>query len=382
MQRSRIVAIAILVLAGCSAEDEPQANGPIGATPPPGAAGTFGAGTAGGPGLPGAPGGGLVPRSGNAAPPLSPGGPGIPLAGAAAPPAGVAGTAAPIPPGGAPIPPNDAPLPPAGTAGTAAPAGPPPATGGGEPRIPMPTGECPQIKSGMITVLGQQVRLWVGTKQEGKKGPIVFYWHGTGSTAAEASGGLGPGNSEVMAEGGVIASFTTTTKMGQNTGNNVWYTGDFAMSDQILACAIQQQNVDPRRVYTAGCSAGGLQASAMLYSRSSYLAGAMPNSGGSVIPFQYEDPSHIPALITTHGAMGRDVVGIDFSTSSATQTKAVAAKGGVVVNCDHGGGHCGSPAAVKAAQWQFLKDNPFGVTPRPYESGLPASFPSVCKLIK
>jgi poly(3-hydroxybutyrate) depolymerase len=258
----------------------------------------------------------------------------------------------------------------------------PPVTGSGEPRIPAKVGECPKLATGNITVLGQQVQLWVGKKQEGVKGPVMFYWHGTGSSASEAVGGLGGALNEIQQQGGLVASFTTTTKKGQNTGNNVWYTGDFEMSDQILACAVEQLNIDTQRIYTAGCSAGGLQAGSMVYGRSSYLAAAMPNSGGTTFPFKLEDPAHVPALITTHGAMGKDVVVIEFTTTSQTETKDIAAKGGFAVDCDHGGGHCGSPAAVKAAQWQFLKDHPFGVKPEPYAAGLPASFPTFCKIIK
>jgi hypothetical protein len=48
------------------------------------------------------------------------------------------------------------------------------------------------------------------------------------------------------------------------------------------------------------------------------------------------------------------------------------------VDCNHGGGHCGAPANDIAAQWQFCKDHPFGVSPDPYASGLPSSFPSYC----
>ena len=83
----------------------------------------------------------------------------------------------------------------------------------------------------------------------------------------------------------------------------------------------------------------------------------------------------------THGAAGVDVVFIDFSDTSATLTRDVASKGGVVVNCDHGGFHCGSPAAVKSAQWEFLEAHPFGVDPDPYASGLPAGFPDACEVI-
>jgi hypothetical protein len=289
-------------------------------------------------------------------------------------------TAGPPPPVTTPPPPPAMPM-----AGGAAP---PPVTdpgpvqmGNGMPKIPAMKDACPNIATGNIMVMGKSVQLWVGQKQAGKKGPILFYWHGTGSSSLEAAGGMGTGNQEILDQGGVIASFTDTLATGMNTGNNVWYTGDFEMADQILACAIQMQDVDPFRVYTAGCSAGGLQSGAMVYGRSSYLAAAMPNSGGTVFPFTMDDPSHVPALITTHGAMGVDVVGIEFTTTSLNETMDIAKKGGFAVDCDHGGSHCGSPAAVKNAQWKFLKDHPFGVMPEPYAAGLPADFPTFCKII-
>src|SRR5262245_24045186 len=114
-----------------------------------------------------------------------------------------------------------------------------------QPKLPAPPADCPQIATGMITVMGQQVRVWVGPK----KGPMVFYWHGTGSRAEEAISGLGPGLNEITSQGGVVASFTTTTKMGQTTANNVWYSGDFEMADQILACAHAQGLIEPQHIY-------------------------------------------------------------------------------------------------------------------------------------
>jgi poly(3-hydroxybutyrate) depolymerase len=228
--------------------------------------------------------------------------------------------------------------------------------------------------------MGQMVTIWAGTKGA-TKAPILFYWHGTGSMASEAQFIMGTQIQEIMGEGGVVASFTTSTKMGTDTGDAVWYTGDFAMADQILACAVQQLNIDTRRIYTAGCSAGGLQAGAMVYSRSSYLAASMPNSGGVVFAFPMDDPSHVPALITTHGGSS-DMVVVSFAQTSATEDNDIAMKGGYVVDCNHGGGHCGAPANDIAAQWQFCKDHPFGVSPNPYASGLPSSFPTYCTIIK
>ena len=250
-------------------------------------------------------------------------------------------------------------------------------SGGTTPPIPPPPATCPNIATGMISVLGQQVQIWTGPA--GSKGPMVFYWHGTGGQPTEAQSGLGPGLAEIQASGGVVASFSTSTAMGTNTGNNVWYTGDFAMADIILSCAAQQGLIDTRQIFTAGCSAGGLQVGAMTYGRSSYLAAAMPNSGGTTVTYTMQD-AHRPAMVSTHGGTG-DVVIISFPQSTAKMNMDLRAKGSFVVNCDHGGGHCGSPAPVKAAQWKFLKAHPFGVSPEPYAAGLPADFPTTCKIV-
>ena len=247
------------------------------------------------------------------------------------------------------------------------------------PVVPMAPASCPTIANGTITVLGQEVRIWTGPA--GKPGPLVFYWHGTNGMPTEAQLGLGAALSEIQTSGGVVASFSTTTAKGTTTGNKVWYTGDFEMADVIFACSVEQGLVDARQVFTAGCSAGGLQAGAMVYGRSSYLAAAMPNSGGIVGKPALQAAAHVPALITTHGGPD-DFVVISFAESSAKLDADVRAKGGFVVNCNHGAGHCESPPEVIAAQWQFLKAHPFGVAPEPYANGLPASFPSVCQVVQ
>ena len=257
----------------------------------------------------------------------------------------------------------------------------PPVTGTG-PKIPLATGTCPKLATGNITVMGQTVQLWVGAKQTNKRGAVLFYWHSTGSTSSEATSLMDSQIQEITAEGGIVASFETTTAMGENTGKGIWYTGDYAMADQILACAVQQLNIDTRRIYTSGCSAGGLQAGVMLYARSSYLAAVMPNGGGTVLTsFALDDPSHVPALITAHGAPSTDSPIVDFTQASAIEDKDVVSKGGTVVDCNHGGGICSAPASVIAAQWQFCNDHPFGVSPEPYANGLPSGFPSACKII-
>ena len=369
-------AIAGLWAAGCGSDDAgpggppPSVISPVGGgggiagtTTPPMNMGTAGLGNAGAAGVTTAGGGATVSQAGASG-----------MAGATA---GVSGGAAgmmmPAGMGGMGM----AGMTPAGMGG----GGIPDPTGGMEPKLPMITEMCPTLATGNVTVLGQQVQLWVGNKQEGKKGPVFFYWHGTGGRSTEAVGGLGPALQEIMGAGGIVASFTTTTTMGTNTGNNVWYTGDFRMADIILVCATQQLNIETKRIYTGGCSAGGLQAGAMVYGRATYLAAAMPNSGGGRGTLETGMGGYVPATITTHGAMGTDVVVIDFAQTSNTLCRDIAAKGGFAVDCDHGGRHCGSSAAVKAAQWEFLKAHPYGTKPSPYAGGLPATFPSFCKII-
>jgi hypothetical protein len=114
----------------------------------------------------------------------------------------------------------------------------------------------------------------------------------------------------------------------------------------------------------------------MVYARANYLAGAMPNSGGNFTQNQFQSTTHTPSVITAHGGTN-DFQGI-FGPASTNLCTAVANRGGYAVDCDHGGGHCQAPAALVAAQWEFLKAHPYGITPDPYASGLPASFPTYC----
>ena len=78
--------------------------------------------------------------------------------------------------------------------------------------------------------------------------------------------------SEIQSMGGVVASAESTSTTGTNTGDAVWYTGDFDWADFIIACAIQQLNIDTRHIHAGGYSAGALQTATMFYSRSGYLA--------------------------------------------------------------------------------------------------------------
>lgn len=253
------------------------------------------------------------------------------------------------------------------------------------PTIQKPKEACPAM-AGLdgtdVTFLGNAVTIWSGPS--GTVGPMVFYWHATTATSNEAVAGLGPGTSEVVKSGGVVAAFNTTNGTGTNTGDFTWYTGDFTTADEILACANQQGLVDPSHIHSAGYSPGSCQTAAMVYSRA-YLASVVCYSGGAMTMGALPDPTNHPALIGAHGAVGSDVFGIDIATNTILLENDLASKGSFVIDCDDGGDHLNSgPARIAAASgpgWQFFKDHPYKVDPEPYKT-LPATFPSYCKLVQ
>jgi poly(3-hydroxybutyrate) depolymerase len=229
---------------------------------------------------------------------------------------------------------------------------------------------------------GHDVQLWVGTATADAARPVVVYWHGTGSAASEAESMLSPVFDKILAQGGIIASLSDTTEEGDITSTGTWYTGDFAIVDELIGCLGAHANIDAQRIYTAGCDSGGIQAGALAYARSNYIAAAMLNSGGQVAPFALQDPRRAPALITAHGEQGRDVVIVDFADISEALTKDLVSKGGFAVDCNHHGTHCGASPELIEAQWEFLQAHPYGVAPEPYSAGLPDGFPSYCEIVE
>jgi len=82
---------------------------------------------------------------------------------------------------------------------------------GGDPQpttLPMPTETCPLLTTGMMTIGGAQVSLTVGPANT--PGPMLFYWHATGMNYEEVKYGFSDAMADVQANGGVVASFTST----------------------------------------------------------------------------------------------------------------------------------------------------------------------------
>jgi acetyl esterase/lipase len=250
-----------------------------------------------------------------------------------------------------------------------------------EPAIPAVTEECPAFQTGTLTFMGLSgIQIVAGAKPAAPTAPMVFYWHGTGSTSGEFSLMAGAVRSGVEVEGGILVSFQGTTGGDALSGTSVFGRSDLQLVDQLVACAVRDHNVDPRRIFTTGCSAGGLFATNLAALRSQYIAAAAPNSGGMTFPQQFAS-DYTPALMTVHGAPGRDVVVVDFSNTSATADRSFSGRGGFVIDCNHGGGHCGG-AGLAGDIWQFFEAHPYGVepAPSPWTSGLPSGFSGACEI--
>jgi poly(3-hydroxybutyrate) depolymerase len=240
-------------------------------------------------------------------------------------------------------------------------------------------GDCPTFATGTVTVAGLAgISLQVGPKSQGT-GPLLFYWHGTGQQASEVNALIPAAvRQEILSQGGIIVSPQGSLGTGGDcSGTATFSRDDFKVADQIAACAVRDYGIDPRRIFTTGCSAGGLQAGCMGAMRSSYIAAVAPNSGGEVTQQTIQDPTRIPSVMTMHGGAS-DMVIVSFATTSATYDMEMKTAGAFVVNCNHGGGHCQAPAPLYTAAWQFMKDHPFGVTPEPYGMSLPMTFPNYC----
>jgi hypothetical protein len=236
-----------------------------------------------------------------------------------------------------------------------------------------------------VTFAGQAATVWSGDPAVGG-GPLLLYYYATGSNSMEPVVTMQPPQlDKITSLGGAVVAQVATTAMGTTTGNDVWYTGDAAIADEIVACAIQIQKIDPRRIHVAGYSAGALQTTYMWFARSGYVASVLTYSGGDdtldVAPLQ--DAAHPPAALVTHGAQGQDTYGglIDFAVASASWEGEIKKAGGFAIDCNDGGTHTDFVLRTKVAPQalHFFLDHPYGVKPEPYTT-LPAGWPTYCTI--
>jgi hypothetical protein len=258
----------------------------------------------------------------------------------------------------------------------------------GPAELPTPTSACPTLTTGNVqlspaNIDPRTVKVWAPT-QPSAGGALVIYWHAYTSNPDEALLGLSPTIiDEITAEGGVVVAPYPAADVGQFP----WFAvngsprqDDMILADEIVACAVQELDIDPRRIHSVGMSAGGMQTSYFAMARSRYIASVSTYSGGVIGAPAFEDPSNRFAAMIFHGG-DSDVFGgaVNFKTLSLAWLNQLHGNGNFAFVCDHGNGHT-LPPSPGPSVWAFFQAHPFGTEPSPYQAGLPASLPSYCAL--
>lgn len=255
--------------------------------------------------------------------------------------------------------------------------------------LPTPTGTCPSFDAGDNTVTpsgvaARDVRVWIGPEAATLDGPLVFYWHGTGSSPDEAIYGMTNAViDEITAIGGMVVA--PHAELGPDVNN--WHLvrsndeTDLVVADEVVACAIQEVGIDASRIHSMGMSAGGLMTTQMSFRRSSYIASVAVYSGGVAAGAPpNQDPANKFSAMIFHGGPTDEVPGFGFVGPSEAYRDLLRNDGHFAFICDHSLGHMLPPQDGRAAAWEFLQTHRYGTDPSPYETGLPGSFPSYCSL--
>ena len=252
------------------------------------------------------------------------------------------------------------------------------------PALPAATGTCPTIAPGDVTFAPagmppRKVKLTFDPAASAH-GPLVLYWHATGSQPAEATYALGATATALAGSGGVIAAPYSDPAAGQFE----WFVvngspklDDFVLADEIVACLAAR--IDTAHVHSMGMSAGALQTTALSFARASYVASVATYSGGMPDGFSpaNQDPANKFAALIFMGGTTDNVFGLDFKAASERYQSTLTQSGHFAAICDHGKGH-EIPLDAAPSVVTFFAAHGYGVTPSPYAGGLPATFPSYC----
>ena len=252
------------------------------------------------------------------------------------------------------------------------------------PRLPAATGTCPAIVAGDVTFAPagmppRKVKLTFDASATAR-GPLVLYWHATGSAPTEATYSLGAAATAITQAGGIIAAPYSDDAAGTFEWwivNGSAKQDDFLLADEIVACLASR--IDAAHIHSMGMSAGGLQTTATSFARAAYIASVATYSGGMPDGFSpaSADPGNKFAALIFMGGTADNVFGVDFKAASERYRATLVAAGHFAAICDHGKGH-EIPLDAAPSVAAFFAANGYGAWPSPYASGLPATFPSYC----
>lgn len=256
--------------------------------------------------------------------------------------------------------------------------------------LPSVTGTCPNWNQDVLRFhpaglkRSRRVMVW-GPKDPSKKGgALVFFWHGMGAHPTQATRSLGKMVEKVTSEGGwLVAPYPDPTALPVP-----WFSffdeereDDYLLGDEIVACALKDNLINPRRIHVMGMSAGAFQAGNTSFLRSNYIASVAMYSGGFLMEQEIpklKDPSNPFAAMLLYGGGIDQILHVRYQKTSKKYLDALHQGSQFGILCNHRRGHT-MPSSAHASVWQFFVDHPYKVSPEPYKNGLPDSFPDYCQ---
>ena len=212
----------------------------------------------------------------------------------------------------------------------------------------------------------RDVRIFIDPEKARKKqGPLVYYWHGSNEDWSQIYRVLGHSViDEIVREGGiVVAPHAGAPKALPWYIMNPSTTGlenDYYLADQLAACAEQLYDIDERRIYSMGFSAGGIQSAAMGRLRSNYIAAIASYSGGQLPWFSLlfsQAPDNYYRAYITYGSRGEDKVPlVEFADTSESLVGYLEWRGfHELMVCQQRRGHT-MPYRSMRQGWDYIKD--------------------------
>lgn len=241
-------------------------------------------------------------------------------------------------------------------------------------------GRCPDFSGEEVTFqsAGFERQFMVLWPEEPQGAPLWFNWHWLGGTAEQAI--QYQQLSEIADLGYIVV--VPRSRAGQDyewafyKGSDDTY--DLSFFDDVLGCMIEQYDIDRKRVYSTGMSAGGLWTTNLAMNRSEYLAAAAPLSGGTE-PFQaYDQPVREIPMMLTWGGEDDTYGGVSFQDATFALQESLEEDGHFVLLCEHDQGHDLPPVGLEHVV-QFFAAHEYG-DELPWQDELPGDLWSGCSL--
>lgn len=259
------------------------------------------------------------------------------------------------------------------------------------PLLPMVTGTCPTFEEGVLKFQpagvhrARRIQVYAPANPQQDRGPIVFFWHGMGAHPTQSLRSMGKTLRDLQEQGGwLIAPYPDPRALPVP-----WWAffstrkDDHLLADEVVACAISQKLIDPRRIHVLGMSAGAFQGGEMSFLRSNYVASTALYSGGFLeerdVPARQGDKDPVATMLLFGGEMDR-VAHVTYRKTSDKYIKQLTVPKDRAILCNHRKGHT-MPSSAHAGVWQFFVDHPYQVHPASYAQQLPEPIPDYCELV-